>query len=93
MIKMDVFDFVLGPFLHDAVCEAIEYEKEEYLMNDYHDFKSRIFELLDDFYNNNAITNGKELMDLSCNLHDALEGVIQDWANDNNMLDEYIDQI
>ena len=90
---MDIFDFVLTPYLHDVVCEAIEYEKEEHLMRDYEEFKESIYSFLNDLSDSKIVTNGEELMSFASELHDILEGVIQDWADDNNMLDDYIDWI
>lgn len=90
---LDIFDFIFTPYLHDAICEAIEYEKEEYLMRNYEEFKEGVYVILDSCLENKTIVNGRELMELACELHDTLEGIIQDWADDNNMLDDYIDQI
>ena len=90
---MDIFDFVLTPYLHDVVCEAIKYEKEEHLMRDYEEFKESIYSFLNDLSDSKIVTNGEELMSFASELHDILEGVIQDWADDNNMLDDYIDWI
>ena len=90
---LDIFDFVLTPYIHDMVCEAIEYRKEERLMRDYEEFKESIYSFLNDLLESKAITNGEELMSFARELHDTLEGVIQDWADDNNILDDYINQI
>ena len=89
----DIFDFVLGSFLHDVVYEAIKYEKEEHLMRDYEEFKESIYSFLNDLSDSKIVTNGEELMSFASELHDILEGVIQDWADDNNILDDYIDWI
>lgn len=90
---LDIFDFVLTPYIHDMVCEAIEYRKEEKIMEDYNEFKEHIEILLNDSLENGSIKNGLELIEVAKELHDILEGVIQDWANNNNMFDDYIDWI
>ncbi len=90
---MEIFDFIFTPYLHDIICEAIEYKKEERLMKDYEEFKKSIYSFLNDLSDSRTVTNGEELMSFARELHDTLEGVIQDWADDNNMLDDYIDWI
>ena len=90
---MDIFDFVLTPYIHDMVCEAIEYRKEEKIMEDYNEFKERIEILLNDSLENGSIKNGLELIEVSEELHDILEGVIQDWACDHKMMEEYMSEV
>jgi hypothetical protein len=77
----DIFDFVLGPELNDAI-------NGDYISDDL-EFKVFIKNILDIV----SPESGKYLMSVSCDLHNVLEEAIQEWAEKKDILEDYIDQI